>query len=274
MVGLGIAMLASASWVTGSESFADELSGASIGPEPFCTFFPNGKFDFVLADSLGNVALPAQWKSVADGGGYGDFEFDSEVRVVNAGGSFGNVVQLTAFSSASFINTWPSGSTGSGRAFIQSQAVELTGKTITFNLVGGGFGTIYFDGGKVGYNLAVRVRNLTTGDDFLETIAGDFFGSGPPLGCGNGLAIDGMFSPQLVCIDLSQQGFQQGDKIDVKFILQTNCAALGECDILSEIFAQVRLDNVRQCAACLTDSTKIDDENKVEAQITEEWLSE
>lgn len=240
-----------------------QISGPIV-PVPFCLNAPNGNFN--LVDLNGD---PASWKTVEDGGGFGDFGFGSGVTVVNVGSPNGNVAELFASSFAAYDNTWPAGSTGSGRALIRSDDFTLNGSRLVFDVVDGGFGGTIFDAVRLGYNFSVVVENLTAGFEYQQSIAGSFFGGDPGLGCGVGLAFIGIIAPETVCINLGAQGFANGDKIRVTFALQSSTAALTECDT-GEFSVTVRVDNVRTCFGCPLTAIPLEGLAKLEEIVTEE----
>lgn len=230
---------------------------APADPTPICTFAPNGKFNRTVIGPNGEV-WPELWEVETGRGGFGEFVAQGNVDVQDAGPPQGNVLGLISYSQAEFDDYSPAGSAGQSSARVRATIDSLPATKLVFRIVGGSFHGIMYDTGDLGYSFTVIAENGATGQRFRKEVYGNRFGLCDGWGCGLGVALDGIFFPETVCIDLDPHGFSVGDPVKLYFIFESNATAFGECDEFSEFIGGVFIDDVRLCSACLSTAVSVE----------------
>lgn len=112
-------------------------------PFPLCQLVENGNFNQTLCTQF--ACYPLWWQLTTDTGGYGDFNTDAWGQVVSTGGAYGNVAELTSFSTATHDNDWPAGSAGSAKVVLAQEIENIPHTFIQLDVVGGGFGATLYE---------------------------------------------------------------------------------------------------------------------------------
>lgn len=237
-----------------------------IDPFPICQLVTNGNFNQTLCTTE-PVCYPLWWQLTTDTGGYGDFNANAWGRVVNIGGAYGNVAELTSFSTATHDNDWPAGSAGSAKVVLAQEIENIPHTFIRLDVAGGGFGATLYDQSIAGYSVSLIVHNLTNNARYQRQIAGSRYG-GTGIGCHGGLALIGIFPERRnLCFNLGPAGFSQGDDIRIEIVFQTYAVTTGPCDDFSEFSSTIRLDNVRICNGCRLTHQESDPEGMLSVEV-------